>query len=365
MLYHLAQLRDVYFGFNVFAYITFRAGAAAVTAFALSLLLGPMVIRRLIKAGLVNKPKVWGPESHQGKTGVAVGGGFLIIGVMLATIFLWARPDNRFVLIALALLVIFGALGFWDDWVKIRGPRVEGKAEGISSRIKFILQVGFAAFFAFYLALYPPNHEFALHVNVPFIKETYLNLHVFYFVLVMLLFVGFANSVNLTDGMDGLAIGNLIIAATAMLVFVYVAGHVRFSQYLRIISVAEAGELTIVLSALVGAGLGFLWFNCYPAQVFMGDTGSLPLGALLVYVSIVAKQELLLPLIGGVFIAEAASVIMQITYFKLSRGKRIFRMSPFHHHFELTGVAEPKVVVRFWVAGIILALLALSSLKVR
>ncbi|MBI4670001.1 MAG: phospho-N-acetylmuramoyl-pentapeptide-transferase, partial [Elusimicrobia bacterium] len=355
MLYYLSHFKYAYFGFNVFSYITFRAGAAAVTAFLLSLWLGPWVIRLLTRKAFVNKPKVWGPASHQGKTGIPVAGGFLILLAMGLAIFLWARPDNRFVIIGQVLTVIFGMLGFFDDWLKIRGKRTEGKAEGIGSKFKFFLQIGFAACLAFYLALYPPSRQYALSVNMPFVKETYINLHVFYFFLVMLLFVGFANSVNLTDGLDGLAIGNLVIAAGALLIFVYVAGHARFSQYLRIISVAEAGELTIVLAALVGAGLGFLWFNSYPAQVFMGDTGSLPLGALLVYVSIVAKQELLLPLIGGVFIAEAASVVLQITYFKLTRGKRIFRMSPFHHHFELAGTPEPKVVVRFWMIGIILA----------
>ncbi|MBI4063755.1 MAG: phospho-N-acetylmuramoyl-pentapeptide-transferase [Elusimicrobia bacterium] len=365
MLYYLSSLRDYYFGFNVFSYITFRSGAAVVTAFLLCVLLGPRVIAWLVGRGLVHRPKVFAPESHKAKTGVPVGGGILILTAMFASIILWARLDNRFVVIAAALLVAFGALGFWDDWVKIRGVRSEGKSEGISSRVKFILQIGFAGLFAFYLALYPPNAQFALHVNVPYVKETYLNLGVLYFFLAMILFVGFANSVNLTDGLDGLAVGNLVIAGGATLVFVYLAGHARFSQYLRIISVPEAGELTIVLAALVGAGLGFLWFNSYPAQVFMGDTGSLPLGALLVYVSIVAKQELLLPIIGGVFLAEAASVVIQISYFKLTKGRRVFRMSPLHHHFELSGIPEPKVVVRFWIAGIVLALIAMASLKVR
>ncbi|MBI4368633.1 MAG: phospho-N-acetylmuramoyl-pentapeptide-transferase [Elusimicrobia bacterium] len=365
MLYYLSLLRHSYFGLNVFSYITFRAGAAAVTAFAVCLFMGPWMIRTLLAHGMVNKPKVWGPDSHQTKTGIAVGGGLLIIAVMMLTVFLWARPDNRYVLMAQLLLFLFAALGFWDDWLKIHAPRREGRAEGVSSRVKFLLQIGAASAFAFYLALYPPNAQFALSVNVPFIKETYLNLHVFYFFLVMLLFVGFSNSVNLTDGMDGLAIGNLVIAASAMLVFVYAAGHARFSQYLRIISVPAAGELTIVLSALIGAGLGFLWFNSYPAQIFMGDTGSLPLGSLLVFVSIVSKQEILLPVIGGVFLAESLSVVIQMGYFRMTKGKRIFKMSPVHHHFELLGAAEPKVVVRFWVVGVILALIALASLKVR
>lgn len=365
MLYYLNSLRDAYFGFNVFAYITFRAGAAAVTAFLLSLTLGPIIFRKLAHWGLIHKPKVWGPEEHHSKAGTPVGGGLAILLAILISSLLWAKPVNRFIVIGEILLVMFGALGFWDDWVKIKGVRQEGKAEGISSRIKFMLQVGFAACFAFYLALYPPNSQFALHVNVPYLKETYIHLSVLYFFLAMMLFVGFTNSVNLTDGMDGLAIGNLVIAAGAMLVFVYMAGHARFSQYLKIIPVADAGELTILLAALVGAGLGFLWFNSFPAQVFMGDTGSLPLGALLVYVSIAAKQELLLPIIGGVFIAEALSVILQISYFRWTKGKRIFRMSPVHHHFQLAGIKEPKVVVRFWIVGIILALLAMASLKVR
>ncbi len=365
MLFYLNQLRHVFFGFNVFAYITFRAGAAAVTAFLLSIFFGPMLIRKLTQWGLVHRPKVWGPQSHHVKSGTPVAGGLLILAAILFSSLLWAKPMNRFIVIGEILLVTFGALGFWDDWIKIKGTRREGRSEGVSSRIKFLLQVGFAAFFAFYLALYPPNPQFALHVNIPYIKETYINLNAIYFFFAMMLFVGFANSVNLADGMDGLAIGNLVIAAGAMLVFVYVAGHARFSQYLKIISVADAGELTILLAALIGAVLGVLWFNSYPAQVFMGDTGSLPLGALLVYVSIAAKQELLLPVIGGVFIAEAASVVLQISYFRWTKGKRIFRMSPIHHHFELSGTTEPKVVVRFWIVGVILALVALASLKVR
>ncbi|MEK6544001.1 MAG: phospho-N-acetylmuramoyl-pentapeptide-transferase, partial [Elusimicrobiota bacterium] len=289
----------------------------------------------------------------------------LIMMSLLAAIILWARPGNRFVVIGEVIILVFTALGFFDDWTKIAAKRVTGKSEGISSRFKFMLQIAVAGALAFYLAINPSNAMFPLTVNVPFAKELFLDLGVMYFFLLMLFFVGFTNSVNLTDGLDGLAIGNVIIAAGALLVFVYVAGHAKFSEYLKVVPVSDAGELTVVLAAMIGAGLGFLWFNANPAQVFMGDTGSLPLGALLVFVSIAAKQELLLPIIGGVFLLEAGSVMAQITYFKLTGGKRIFKMAPLHHHFELLGIPEQKVVVRFWIAGIVLALLAMASLKVR
>ncbi len=365
MLYYLSLLRSEIFGFNVFSYITFRSGAAAVTAFLLSLILGPRVIQKLISIGMVNKPKVWGPKSHEVKTGIAVGGGLLILFALLGSILLWAKPTNRFVLLAEVLLIVFGALGFYDDHHKIMRKREEGVSEGVSSALKFSVQVLCALGIAFYFAIDPPNPNFATVVNVPYMKETYIYLNGLYFFLLMLGFVGFANSVNLADGLDGLAIGNLVIAAGGLIVFVYVAGHAKFSQYLKIIPVADAGELAVVLAALIGAGLGFLWFNSYPAQVFMGDTGSLPLGALLAFVTVASKQELLLPIIGGVFVVEALSVVAQISFFKVTKGKRIFRMAPLHHHFELGGVAEPKVTTRFWIAGVVLVLVALASLKVR
>lgn len=365
MLYYLSFLKSAFFGFNVFSYITFRSGGAALTAFLVSLFFGSWIIERLIQWGLVHRPKVWGPQLHERKTGVPVGGGLLILLALLTATALWARPTNRFVLLGEMIVLIFGVIGFWDDWAKIKGERRQGKAEGLSSRMKFLVQVSVAAILAFYLAVNPSNPLFPLQVNVPFFKEFYLSLGVLYFFLLMIFFVGFTNSVNLADGLDGLAIGNLAITAAGMIVFVYVAGHAKFSQYLKVIPVPEAGELTVVLAAVIGASLGFLWFNANPAQVFMGDTGSLPLGALLVYVSIVAKQELLLPILGGVFIIEALSVIIQIVYFKLTGGRRYFKMSPLHHHFELGGVPEQKIVIRFWIAGIILTLIALSSLKVR
>lgn len=365
MLYYLSFLRDQFFGLNVFAYITFRAGAAAVTAFLVSLVFGPWVINKLKSGGLVNRPKVWGPKGHEIKSGIPVAGGLLIVIALLVAIILWARPGNRFVILSEILLVVFGLLGFIDDYYKVTQKRLPETSEGLRSVFKFALQIAFAFILAMYFALYPPNPDFIAHVNVPFMKETYLNLGGLYFFLLMLGFVGFANCVNLSDGLDGLAIGNLVIAAGGLVVFVYVAGHAKFSQYLKIIPVSDAGELSIVLSALIGAGLGFLWFNSYPAQVFMGDTGSLPLGALIAFVAVAAKQELLLPIVGGVFMVEALSVIAQISFFKATSGKRIFRMAPLHHHFELGGLLEAKVTVRFWIIGIVLVLIALASLKVR
>lgn len=365
MLFYLSLLREQIFGFNVFSYITFRSGAAAVTAFLVCLLLGPWMIGKLRQWGLVNKPKVWGPQAHLKKTGIPTAGGLLILAALLISMILWARPDNRFVVMSEVLLICFGGMGFWDDRKKALHPRTPGVPEGLRSQYKFILQIAFAFVIAFYFAFHPPNQVFSTTISVPFMKDTYFNLGGFYFFLLMMGFVGFANCVNLADGLDGLAIGNLAIAAAALVVFVYVAGHAKFSQYLKIIPVADVGELAVVLAALIGAGLGFLWFNSYPAQVFMGDTGSLPLGALIAFVTVAAKQELLLPLIGGVFVLEVLSVLLQMGYYKATGGKRILRMAPIHHHFELGGLAESKVTVRFWIVGIILMLIALSSLKVR
>ncbi|MFC1521234.1 phospho-N-acetylmuramoyl-pentapeptide-transferase [Elusimicrobiota bacterium] len=365
MLYYLSLLKTHYFGLNVFSYITFRSGMASMTAFLIAVLIGPMIIKKLGKIGMLTKPKVWGPQSQEQKTGTPVGGGLIIITSVLASSMLWTQPTNRFIILAQVIILAFGALGFYDDHAKIKKKAKPGKAEGVSSRIKFSLQLAFAALLACYLAVFPPNPEFATHLNIPYLKETYINFGAFYFFIAMLLFVGFANSVNLADGMDGLAIGNLIIACGALLVFVYVAGHAKFSDYLKIIPVAGSGELVVFTAAIIGAGLGFLWFNSYPAQVFMGDTGSLPMGTLLAYISIISKQELILLLIGGVFVAETISVVTQMSFFKVTKGRRIFKMAPFHHHFELSGTTEPKVTVRFWIVGIILGLIALASLKLR
>ncbi len=361
MFYYLSGLRDLYRPLNLLSYITFRAGGAAITSLALSLLLGPWVIGRLryYKIGQVQRAE--GPASHMGKHGTPTMGGALIFFALTASTLLWMRLDNRFIWLLLGTVCALFAVGFWDDYTKLalKNPK------GIPSRAKFAVQIAVALGVVFYLAAYPPNGSFDTSLNVPYGKELYWNLGRAYYVLAALMIVGSSNAVNLTDGLDGLASGSIIFCAIAYGVFAYVAGNVKFASYLRIIHVEGAGEIAVFLAGLVGACLGFLWFNAFPAEVFMGDTGSLFLGGIIAVIALCVKQELLLPVVGGVFVVETLSVIIQMGSYRLRKGKRIFRMAPLHHHFELSGVAEPKVTVRFWIVSIVLMLAALSSLKIR
>jgi phospho-N-acetylmuramoyl-pentapeptide-transferase len=366
MMYFLHHLSDRFIGFNVFLYVTFRAIAAAVTAFLLTLIFGNFVIRILIALKL-GQPIRGAAEVHRlaelhgGKQGTPTMGGVLVIGSVFVSSIIWARLDNRFVWLVLFCMVYLGALGFADDYLKV----TKKKSDGISGRIKLIFQIALALIVTAVFLTSPLLEVQARSLYVPFVKTPVIaNMGWFTFVFFLLIIVGSSNAVNLTDGLDGLAIGCTVTVAFAYALLSYAAGNFRIADYLQVPFYPFAGELTVVCSALVGAGLGFLWFNCFPAKVFMGDTGSLSIGGMIGVVAICCKQELLLVVVGGVFVIEAVSVILQVMSFKLT-GKRIFVMSPLHHHFELTGWKENTVIVRFWILSIVFALLGLATLKLR
>jgi phospho-N-acetylmuramoyl-pentapeptide-transferase len=361
MLYWLLlPLSDTFIGFNVFRYITFRAGVAIATAFFISLVAGPWLIGRLRALQVRQAIRAEGPEHHHVKAGTPTMGGVLIVGSFCLATLLWADLSNLYIWTVLLATLGFAAIGLTDDWLKVR----RRQNLGLTTRQKFLLLtlVGLAAGLMARAAASPAPHAGAL--ALPFFKEVLLPLGVLYLPFVVLVMLGSSNAVNLTDGLDGLAVGAVAVAAATYTVFVYVAGHVRIAEYLRIVPVSGAGEVAIFTGAMVGAAMGFLWFNCHPAQVFMGDVGSLALGGGIGIVAVVAKQELLLVIVGGLFVLEALSVLIQVASFKL-RGKRVFRMAPLHHHFELLGWAETQVVVRFWIIAVVFALAGLSTLKLR
>ncbi|MEM7480433.1 MAG: phospho-N-acetylmuramoyl-pentapeptide-transferase [Acidobacteriota bacterium] len=361
MLYHLlVPLADQFAAFNVFRYITFRAAGAIVTALLLSLLLGPRFIRTLRAMSIGQNIRDVGPESHQIKAGTPTMGGILILAALVVSTLLWANLTNFYVWIALAVTVAFAAVGFADDFLKVRRHR----NLGLTARAKFAFQVLAAVGAALALRGLPDAYAFSDSLALPFLKEVVLPLGILYIPFVVLILVGSSNAVNLTDGLDGLAIGVTLIAASTYAVFTYVAGNRVVASYLQVEYVAGAGEVAVFCAALVGAGVGFLWFNAHPAEVIMGDVGSLSIGAAIGIVAILAKQEIVLVLVGGIFVLEALSVILQVASFKLT-GRRVFRMAPLHHHFELAGWAEPKIIVRFWILAAVFALIALSTLKLR
>ncbi len=344
---------------HLFQYITFRTIMAALTALALSLLFGPAVIRKLamLKAGQVVRTD--GPQTHLTKAGTPTMGGVMILLSVAVSTLLWADLHNRYVWLVLAVMLGFGAIGFYDDYRKI----VLRDSRGLASRWKYLWQSVFgliAAWFLYHTAQIPA--ETALYV--PLFKQVAVPLGVLFVVLAYFMIVGFSNAVNLTDGLDGLAIMPTVLVSGALGVFAYLAGNKVFSEYLGIPSIPGAGELSIYCGALAGAGLGFLWFNTYPAQVFMGDVGALAIGAALAAIAVIVRQEIVLLVMGGVFVMETVSVMMQVASFKLT-GKRIFRMAPIHHHFELKGWPEPRVIVRFWIISVVLVLIGLATLKVR
>jgi phospho-N-acetylmuramoyl-pentapeptide-transferase len=361
MLFWLSELRHLWSPLNVFRYISFRAGGAALTALTLSIALGPALIAYLREKKIGQNQRSDGPRSHLCKQGTPTMGGLLIFSALAASTLLWMRPDVRFTWMLLLVTAALAAVGFWDDYLKLirKDPR------GAPSRAKFAVQIGVALAVVLWLTLYPPNPDFAESLLIPYTKEIYISMGLWYSALAVLVIVGSSNAVNLTDGLDGLAAGAIIFCAITYGVFAYSAGNHKFADYLRIVYVEGAGEISVFLAALVGACLGFLWYNSYPAEVFMGDTSSLFLGGVIGTVALCVKQELLLPIVGGVFVVETLSVILQMGSYKLRGGRRIFRMAPLHHHFELGGIAEPKVTVRFWIASIVLMLTALASLKVR
>jgi len=346
-------------GFNVFSYLTLRAILAVITALAIALLIGPALIRRLSRHQIGQRVRDDGPQSHLPKAGTPTMGGALILVAIVVSTLLWADIRSRYVLIALGVTLAFGLIGFYDDYLKL----IVGNSKGLAARYKYLWQsiAGLAAAVALYLTAQTPAET---TLFVPFFKSFALPLGVFFIVLTYLVIVGTSNAVNLTDGLDGLAIMPAALVAGALGVFAYVTGNVVFSGYLGIPYIPGVGELLIFCATIVGAGLGFLWFNAYPAQVFMGDIGALALGAALGVVATMVRQEVVLVIMGGVFVLETVSVILQVASYKLT-GKRIFRMAPIHHHFELKGWAEPKVIVRFWIISLILVLVGLGTLKVR
>jgi len=358
MLYNfLYPLHETYPFFNIFRYISFRTIYATLTALTIALLIGERVTNLLARYQMGQPVRDDGPASHASKAGTPTMGGVIILIPMLTATLLWGDITNRYVWLLIFVTVAFGAIGFWDDFLKC----IRKDPKGLKPRFKFALQLSAAVIAAMMVYF---SDAYASHLSVPFLKYVTPDLGLFYIVFAVLVIVGSSNAVNLTDGLDGLAMGPVMIAATAYLLVSYVAGHKALSEYLLIPYIQGAGELSVFCGAMVGAALGFLWFNAHPASVFMGDIGSLPLGAALGAVAVVAKHELLLILVGGIFVVEALSVIFQVGSYKW-RGKRIFRMAPLHHHFELSGWAEPKIVVRFWIISVVLALLGLSTLKLR
>lgn len=361
MLYDLfVPLADEYGFLNLFRYITFRAAYATVTALVLSFVLGPWVIRKLrsLKAGQMIRAE--GPESHQRKAGTPTMGGVLILVAVVVPTVLWADLSDRFVQIVLAATLWMGGLGFLDDYLKV----VKKRSKGLIAIQKIVGQVLFGVLLGAWLYVDPIHGDYTTMTTVPFFKERFVDFGFLYIPFIIFVVTAMTNAVNLTDGLDGLAIGLTGIAAAAFAAFAYVIGRADWSEYLQILYLPGAGELTVYCLALMGAALGFLWFNAHPAQVFMGDTGSLAIGGAFGTLAILLKIEFVLVLIGGVFVLETLSVVIQVISFK-ARGKRVFKMSPLHHHFELSGWAEETIVLRFYILGILFAMLAASTLKLR
>ena len=364
MLLYLTQyLAQFESGFNVFNYLTMRAILGALTALVLSFVIGPRMIRKLSVNQLGQPVRDDGPDTHLIKAGTPTMGGALILTSIAVSTLLWSDLENSFVWVVLFVTLAFGVIGYVDDYKKL----VLQNPAGISAKQKIFWQSLVAIIAA--IALYQCAEangtlDTATSLLIPYLKDTSIQLGVFQIGVTFLFIVGFSNAVNLTDGLDGLAIMPTVLVGGALGLFAYVTGNVNFSEYLGIPYVAGTGEIMVFCAALAGAGLGFLWFNTYPAQVFMGDIGALSLGAALGAVAVVVRQEIVLAIMGGVFVVETLSVIIQVTSFKLT-GKRVFRMAPLHHHFELKGWAEPKVIVRFWIITVILVLIGLASLKIR
>jgi phospho-N-acetylmuramoyl-pentapeptide-transferase len=362
MLYKLLYpLRDMISGFNVFRYITFRTAWAALTALIISFIFGPWLIERMRRIKIGQYIREEGPKSHQMKAGTPTMGGILInIAIVIPTI-LWADISNPYIWIVLFVTFAYGAIGFVDDYRKL----AKKQNLGLSAKEKFSMQIGVALAAGLAIAYLPSIHNnYSTVLTFPFFKTLHLNLGFLYIPFIIVVLVGASNGVNLTDGLDGLAIGSTLIVAVTYTILTYAAGNFRVADYLRIAWVPQAGELAVFCGAMVGASLGFLWFNAHPAEIFMGDVGSLALGGAIGCLAVMIKQEILLGLVGGLFVLEGMSVVLQVASFKLT-GRRIFKMSPLHHHFELSGWRETKVVVRFWIIAIIFAMLALSTLKLR
>jgi phospho-N-acetylmuramoyl-pentapeptide-transferase len=359
LLYFADYLMTFDGGFRVFHYLTFRAILGALTSLVISFVVGPFMIRKLSRKKIGQSIRELGPQSHYEKKGTPTMGGALILIAIACSTLLWADLSNRYIWVILLVTLGYGVIGFIDDYRKV----IKGNSDGLSAKAKYSWQsiIGIiAAVFLYKTAILPVETQ----LIVPFFKDVMLDMGWIYIVLTYFVIVGTSNAVNLTDGLDGLAIMPTVMVATGLGIFAYLSGHVTFSQYLAIPYLPNAGELIVFCAALVGAGLGFLWFNAYPAMVFMGDVGALALGAALGVLAVLVRQEIVLVIMGGVFVMETVSVIIQVASFKMT-GKRVFRMAPIHHHFELKGWPEPRVIVRFWIITVILVLIGLATLKLR
>lgn len=361
MLYYLlAPLSDKWIGFNLFRYLTFRSAMAAITALGVSLLIGPFIINKLREKQIGEEIRSDGPASHLNKKGTPSMGGIIILTSVILPTLLFARIFTLNIFLVLLVTIVLGITGFADDWLKI----VKKYPKGLIGRYKMFSQILLGLIIGCIIYFFPEIPAERSSTTLPFLKNYQLEFGIFYIAVIAFIITASSNSANLTDGLDGLLTGLIAIAAAGFGVIAYISGHINFSSYLNIIYLPNAGELAIFCAALFGASLGYLWFNSYPAQVFMGDTGSLALGGAIGAVAILVKKEILLLLICGIWVVETLSVIIQVFIFKRT-GKRVFRMAPIHHHFELKGWAEPKVVVRFWIIGILLALLTLATFKIR
>jgi len=356
----LFPLKELFFGFNVFRYISFRSLGAVATSFLIVFLLIPKWIKFFKNKGLLPAVREDSLKNHHKKVNVATMGGVVLIPAIIVSSLLWMRLECRFTYIVIMVLLILGLCGFADDYRKIKNK----SARGVSARTKLFFQALTGLMLGIYLWKIPVLPLLAAHITLPFFKNVFLNLGFFYIFLVTLIIVASSNAVNLTDGLDGLAIGSIMLAAGAFAILSYIAGNIKFSAYLGFPYIEYAGELTVFIATMLGAGLGFLWFNAYPAEIFMGDTGSLPLGGIIGTVAVLIKQEFLLLFAGGIFVMEALSVIIQVLYYKKT-SKRVFKMAPLHHHFELKNWHESKVVIRFWIIGVFFLILAFMTLKIR
>jgi len=356
MIYYLLfPLHTTHIAFNVLKYISFRTICGALTALLITFILGPWLIKRLKELQIGQRVREDVPDRHRAKEGTPTMGGTLVIIAVVGSTLLWSMLNNPYIWLVLFITIAYALLGFADDYRKIK------KGKGVSGKVKLLFQTAIALAAALILFTFL---DFDHRLTFPFLKNLRPDLGLYYILLIIFILVGTSNAVNLTDGLDGLAIGPIMVTAGTFALVTYLSGHKQFSTYLQIPYTSGCGELSIFCGAIVGAGLGFLWFNTYPAQIFMGDIGSLSLGGSLAMVAVIAKQEIVLAVVGGIFVIEALSVIIQVAVYQ-TRRKRVFRMAPLHHHFELMGWAEPKIIVRFWIVTIILSLIAISTLKLR
>ena len=367
MLYYLLfPLREIFFGFNVFGYISFRAIGAALTALIISFLVGPRIIRTLQSRQIGETIRQDGPQSHLKKKGTPTMGGIIVLLAIILPTILWAKVTDKHILIIIMATIWMGGIGFLDDYLKV----IKKFSPGLIARYKMAGQISLGLCIGIILVNFPDSSQYATAISIPFVANGTIDLYWFYIPLVILVITGTSNAVNLTDGLDGLATGLVAIATLVFGAIAYATGRLDYSDYLNIIYLPGTGELFIFCMAMIGACIGFLWFNANPAKVFLGDTGSLAMGAALGTLAVLLKKEILLFIIGGVFVAESLSVILQVYYFRYTKkkygeGKRIFKMAPIHHHFELLGWPENHVVVRFWIIGILLSLISLTTFKIQ